>query len=642
MAARAPKRGRRAPPAADLHAAVEARNYALAKELLVAGADPNVTNTLGKTSLHLAADDPKMVRLLLRYGGDPNTETTITAQTVLDLMPLAAEKTLNMLWTRLNLRVREGMRRGPEWGIETAIALRDLGKDQVEALLQPPLSADDFLEQLAASYLPRIHEFVSNADRDRSRISGAMMAKLQNEPQHHGPIVVGMKSYYLLPPVALTMKLARVNHGTRWSDDRIKMFRFLYHLVPRVVADVFSELNPRRGPEKKFEHGSLGESDFASDDELFVYKDTTPPGGFFTREKRFVTTLEALTSQGSTIGAGLLDPEIAAMKTASLQFKAGPMQVVLTHDGDHTFVVVMFDTSQLRWIRDEALKAIDVRAHYFFPGNHRQSKHTMLLKVTRPPDTIVLTPWESEYQGLQLFSELDLGANVKYGKGYCQTWSRMHLETIVLGTRDWTRDIVNAYKSPTPSALRQKLERLFRDDAGKAALPRFVLCVMGRYRDAQKRALFRSLARLFIDNTYETDRKDFAEFQKWLRGRHTLVSESDQALLRSALVDANAAMARFRQANAPPPLVNAAHSDNLVQVVALIEGGADIDAANLAGCTPLWIACSKGYAHIVSVLLSNSADINKANRAGTTPLAIALRNDHPDTVVLLRAAGAHE
>lgn len=648
MAARARKRGRTL--AAELHAAVESQNYKLAEELLRAGADPNATNTLGKTSLHLAAGDLKMRRLLLGYGGDPNIETTITAQTVLDLTPLTEpltiERTLNMLWTQLNLRARI-RRRGPEWRIETAIALHDLGKDQVEALLQPPLSADDFLKQLAASYLPRIHEFVSNADSNRSRMSGAIMAKLQNEPQHHGQIVVAMKSY-TLPPVALIKFLAGEHYGTQWPEDRIKMFRFLYHLVPRVVAEVFSEHNPRRGSEKTFEHGSLLKADFARDEEFVVYEQTTPQGVWFTDERFFATTLEALTSQGSTIGAELPYYKKAAMETAKLQFKAGPMQVVLTQDRDRACVVVMFDTSQFDWIRDEALKAIDVRAHYFFPGNDRQSMHTMLLAVTRQSDKIVLTPWESVYQGPQLLSELDASANIEYGMGYCQTWSRMHLETIVLGTRNWTRDIVNAYKSPTPGPLRQELERRFNDEAGKAALPRFVLCVMGRYRDAQKRALFRSLARVFIDNTYETRSKDFAAFQDWLRGRHTLVSESDEALLRSALVDANAAIdaarARFRQANAPPPLVNAAHSNNLDQVMALLKRGADIDidAANLAGCTPLWIACSKGYADIVSVLLSNGADLDKANLAGATPLAIALRNNHDKVVSLLRDAGAHK
>ena len=56
---------------------------------------------------------------------------------------------------------------------------------------------------------------------------------------------------------------------------------------------------------------------------------------------------------------------------------------------------------------------------------------------------------------------------------------------------------------------------------------------------------------------------------------------------------------------------------------------------NMAGTTPLHIACRDGRAEEVKMLLENGASANMADEDGWTPLYIAYKNDHVDVMELL-------
>ncbi|XP_062381980.1 ankyrin repeat domain-containing protein 61-like isoform X2 [Sardina pilchardus] len=67
-------------------------------------------------------------------------------------------------------------------------------------------------------------------------------------------------------------------------------------------------------------------------------------------------------------------------------------------------------------------------------------------------------------------------------------------------------------------------------------------------------------------------------------------------------------------------------SNSLSCITALLEGGAKLDAMNLAGRTPLHEACSAGREVVVDVLLHYGADINKLSTRGETCLFLFLEH----------------
>jgi ankyrin repeat protein len=72
----------------------------------------------------------------------------------------------------------------------------------------------------------------------------------------------------------------------------------------------------------------------------------------------------------------------------------------------------------------------------------------------------------------------------------------------------------------------------------------------------------------------------------------------------------------------------------------LVRAGADVNAANDYGVTPLSAACASGSTAIVELLLASGAKPNTANAAGETPLMIAARTGAADAVRALVKAGA--
>jgi ankyrin repeat protein len=105
--------------------------------------------------------------------------------------------------------------------------------------------------------------------------------------------------------------------------------------------------------------------------------------------------------------------------------------------------------------------------------------------------------------------------------------------------------------------------------------------------------------------------------------------------LVQAGADVNAA-----QADGATPLHWAAYHGDVSMALLLLEAGADVAAANRNGSTPMWLAASQGDAAVIEALLENGADANEALPLGRRPLMLAARSGSVAAVRVLLERGA--
>ena len=86
--------------------------------------------------------------------------------------------------------------------------------------------------------------------------------------------------------------------------------------------------------------------------------------------------------------------------------------------------------------------------------------------------------------------------------------------------------------------------------------------------------------------------------------------------------------------------IEAIKQNDIIIVRALIDAGADVNARNPYGETPLHIACVRGFQKIISLLIAEGADVNARDRRALTPLHAAAWGGHKETVAFLIATGA--
>lgn len=113
---------------------------------------------------------------------------------------------------------------------------------------------------------------------------------------------------------------------------------------------------------------------------------------------------------------------------------------------------------------------------------------------------------------------------------------------------------------------------------------------------------------------------------------------SDHAALRALLegrADVNAA-----QADGMTALHWAAYLDDLDTAKLLADAHADVNVTNRYGVTPLSLACQNGNAAMVALLLERGADPNTTLRGGETALMTAARTGKPGPVNALLERGA--
>jgi len=87
-------------------------------------------------------------------------------------------------------------------------------------------------------------------------------------------------------------------------------------------------------------------------------------------------------------------------------------------------------------------------------------------------------------------------------------------------------------------------------------------------------------------------------------------------------------------------VLDAAEKGNIEAVKQAIADGADVDAKDSDGWTPLHNAALKGHKEIVELLIAKGADVNAKGRSGWTPLHFAANGGHREVAKLLIAKGA--
>jgi ankyrin repeat protein len=100
---------------------------------------------------------------------------------------------------------------------------------------------------------------------------------------------------------------------------------------------------------------------------------------------------------------------------------------------------------------------------------------------------------------------------------------------------------------------------------------------------------------------------------------------------------------RQRQAarRAGQVLLQATEAGDIAQMAALLAKGAEVNARNAHGWTPLHVAAAGGDPAVIALLLQHGADVHAQSHIGTTPLDNATtRGGRKAVIDLLLAHGA--
>lgn len=87
-------------------------------------------------------------------------------------------------------------------------------------------------------------------------------------------------------------------------------------------------------------------------------------------------------------------------------------------------------------------------------------------------------------------------------------------------------------------------------------------------------------------------------------------------------------------------LIDAVKKGQVATVKVIIADGADVNAKDASGNTPLHLAVEKGSQEIVNLLIADGADVNAKDASGETPLYKTVEEGYQEIVELLVAAGA--
>ena len=94
------------------------------------------------------------------------------------------------------------------------------------------------------------------------------------------------------------------------------------------------------------------------------------------------------------------------------------------------------------------------------------------------------------------------------------------------------------------------------------------------------------------------------------------------------------------QESTTPPIFSAIEKNNLKQVESMLSAGTDPSEGDMLRNTPLHMAAFYGYEKIIDLLVAKGADVNAINEAGQTPLYNAIHADHVQAVEALLSHGA--
>jgi hypothetical protein len=94
------------------------------------------------------------------------------------------------------------------------------------------------------------------------------------------------------------------------------------------------------------------------------------------------------------------------------------------------------------------------------------------------------------------------------------------------------------------------------------------------------------------------------------------------------------------QENIGVDIADAAKANDTEKVKALLAHGADVNAKDDIGSTPLHVAANNNAKEVVALLLANRADVNAKDIDDWTPLHMAANKNSKDVAALLLANGA--
>lgn len=119
------------------------------------------------------------------------------------------------------------------------------------------------------------------------------------------------------------------------------------------------------------------------------------------------------------------------------------------------------------------------------------------------------------------------------------------------------------------------------------------------------------------------------------------IRSGDLSTVRQILADRPAAT-HWQQVQNGQSCLHVAAMANQVRIAAeLVKAGADIEARDHLGRTPLLQAARSGQAAIIDFLVKRHADMNAADKKGNTALHLAAQGINADTIIALMARGAN-
>jgi len=172
---------------------------------------------------------------------------------------------------------------------------------------------------------------------------------------------------------------------------------------------------------------------------------------------------------------------------------------------------------------------------------------------------------------------------------------------------------------------------------GRRGFPANVMADILRLREAHELETFK-----------EAERKEHALHELSARGIAFLpknffnaLEEGDQAVM-DLFVRANFNANTPTEDGTPPLLVALKRGLTIIAQI-LLNGGADPNAKDRLGLTPMLVACGKpttGYRNTVELLVQKGAHLNVRDPLGNTPLLLSISGGTPDIAELLIEKGA--